>query len=126
MSINLSKYPPGTKLKLNNGEIVFFVGKCYTKDHESDYVIEHDGWQGLGYRKQDGTHPLCEPPQYIKSVIQLDKYLVSYRDQSDTIRTIIVVDPKSLTIDSFYESVKSVTTGYRQPYDILSWSKIEE
>ena len=126
MKIDLSKYPPGTKLKLKNGEIVFLIGKCHTKDHESDYVIEHNGWQGLGYRKQDGTHPFCGSPQYVESVIQPDKYLVSYKDQSDTIRTIVVVDPQSLTTDSFYESIKSITSGYRQPYDILSWSKIEE
>lgn len=126
MKIDLSKYPPGTKLKLKNGEIVFLIGKCHTKDHESDYVIEHNGWQGLGYRKQDGTHPLCESPQYVESVIQPDKYLVSYKALSGIIHTIVVVNPQSLTTDSFYESIKSVTFRDREPDEILSWSKIEE
>lgn len=134
MKIDLSKYPPGTKFQLKNGETVILVGKSQISD---DYLIEHirDSYHipdcpAVTYRRQNGT---AENPtekydidSVIQSVIQPDKYLVSYKDQSDTIRTIVVVDPKSLTTDYFYESIKSVTTGYRQPYDILSWSKIEE
>lgn len=121
MKIDLSKYPPGTELKLCNGKRVILIGKSFTRD---GYIIEHPNGE-LGFRNQEGK---CSPQSNvnIESVIQPDKYLVSYKDQSDTIRTIVVVDPQSLTTDSFYESIKSVTTGYRQPYDILSWSKIEE
>lgn len=134
MKIDLSKYPPGTKLKLKNGENVILVGKSHISDN---YLIEHirdkyyiPDCPAVTYRRQDGTanNPTekYDIESVIQSVNQLDKYLVSYKDQSDTIRTIVIVDPQSLTTDSFYESVKSVTSGYRQPYDILSWSKIKE
>ena len=134
MKIDLSKYPPGTRFKLKNGETVILVGKSQISD---DYLIEHirDEYHipdcpAVTYIHQDGTTAATTDKYDIESVIQSatqpDKYLVSYKDQSDTIRTIIIVDPNSLTTDSFYEAVKSVTTGYRQPYDILSWSKIEE
>lgn len=134
MKIDLSKYPPGTKFKLKNGEIAVLVGKSQISN---DYLIEHirdkyyiPDCPAVTYRQQDGTTATTTDKYDIESVIQLvtqpDKYLVSYKDQRDTIRTIVVVDPQSLTTDSFYESVKSVTSGYRQPYDILSWSKIEE
>ena len=134
MGIDLSKYPPGTKFKLKNEETVVLVGKSQISN---DYLVEYirdkyhisDG-PAVTYRRQDGTANNSTGKYDIESVIQpvtqLDKYLVSYKDLSDTVRTIIVVDPQSLTTDSFYESVKSVTSGYRQPYDILSWSKIKE
>lgn len=130
MKIDLSKYSPGTKFKLKNGETVILVGKSHISD---DYLIEHirDKYYipdspAVTYRRQNGTAKNTTEKYDIESVIQPDKYLVSYKDQSDTTRTIVVVDPKSLTTDSFYESIKSITSGYRQPYDILSWSKIEE
>ena len=134
MKIDLSKYPPGTKFKLKNGETVILVGKSQISD---DYLIEHirDKYHipdcpAVTYRQQNGTAAATtekyDIESVIQSVIQPDKYLVSYKALSGIIRVIVVVDPKSLTTDAFYESVKSVTTGDRQPYDILSWSKIEE
>ena len=134
MKIDLSKYPSGTKFKLKNGETVILVGKSQISD---DYLIEHirDKYHipdcpAVTYRQRNGTAAATtekyDIESVIQSVIQPDKYLVSYKDQSDTTRTIVVVGPKSLTTDSFYESIKSITSGYRQPYDILSWSKIEE
>lgn len=123
MKIDLSKYPPGTKFKLENGKLAMLVGDSpYRK---GIYIIEYGDKGGyVDFSSQDGY--IIFQDLHIESVIQPDKYLVSYKDQSDTTRTIVVIDPKSLTTDSFYDSIKSVTTGYRQPYDILSWSKIEE
>lgn len=134
MKIDLSKYPPGTRFKLKNGEVVILVGKSQISN---DYLVEcirdkyhiSDG-PAVTYRQQNGTAAVTtdeyDIESVIQSIIQPDKYLVSYKDQSDITRTIVVVNPQSLTTDSFYESIKSVTSGYRQPYDILSWSKIEE
>lgn len=123
MKIDLSKYSPGTKFQLKNGKLAMLVGESpYRK---GIYIVEYGDKGGhVDFSSRDGY--IIFQDLYIESVIQPDKYLVSYKDQSDTIRTIVVVDPKSLTTDYFYESIKSVTTGYRQPYDILSWSKIEE
>ena len=123
MKIDLSKYPPGTKFKLKNGKLAMLVGESpYRK---GIYIVEYGDKGGhVDFSSLDGY--IIFQDLHIESVIQPDKYLVSYKDQSDTTRTIVVVDPKSLTTDYFYESIKSVTTGYRQPYDILSWSKIEE
>lgn len=123
MKIDLSKYPPGTKFKLENGQLAMLVGDSpYRK---GIYIVEYGDKGGhVDFASQDGR--IIFQDFYIASVIQPDKYLVSYKDLSDTIRTIIVVDPKSLTAYSFYESIESVTSGFRKPYDILSWSKIEE
>ena len=123
MKIDLSKYPPGTRFKLKNGQLAMLVGESpYRK---GIYIVEYGDKGGhVDFSSRDGY--IIFQDLYIESVIQPDKYLVSYKDQSDTIRTIVVVDPKSLTTDSFYEAVKSVTTENRHPYDILSWSKIEE
>lgn len=130
MKIDLSKYPPGTKFKLKNGETVILVGKSQISD---DYLIEHirdkyyiPDCPAVTYIHQNGTTAVTTDKYDIESVIQLDKYLVSYKDQSNTIRTIIVPGPNSLITDSFYEYIKLVTTEDRKPYDILSWSKIEE
>ena len=122
MKIDLSKYQHGTKFKLKNGTIVTLVRKSFTCD---SYIIEYSHSE-VGYRNQEGKHPINKSELNIESVIQPDKYLVAYKDQSDTIRTIVVIDPQSLTTDYFYEAIKLVTSGYRQPYDILSWAKIEE
>lgn len=122
MKIDLSKYPPGTQFKLAQGDTLTLIGKSVAKN--DCYVLEYNDGT-IVTRSQNGEHPTNSLIS-IKSVIQPDKYLVSYKDQSNIIRTITVVDPKSLTTDSFYEAIKSVTGGYRQPYDILSWSKIEE
>lgn len=123
MKIDLSKYPPGTKFKLKNGQLAMLVGDSpYRK---GIYIVEYGDKGGhVDFASQDGR--IIFQDLHIESVIQPDKYLVSYKDLSDTIRTIVVVDPKSLTTDSFYEAVKSVTAENRHPYDILSWSKIEE
>lgn len=130
MEIDLSKYPSGTKFKLKNGEIVVLVGKSHISD---DYLVEHirDEYSipnclAVTYRQQNGKAATTTREYDIESVIQPDKYLVSYQDQKDMIRTITVVAPQSLTTDSFYNSVKLVTSGYDKPYDILSWSKMEE
>lgn len=123
MKIDLSKYPPGTRFKLKNGQLAMLVGESpYRK---GIYIVEYGDKGGhVDFSSLDGY--IIFQDLYIESIIQPDKYLVSYKDQSDTTRTIVVVNPQSLTTDSFYESIKSVTSGYRQPYDILSWSKIEE
>lgn len=123
MKIDLSKYPPGTKFKLENGQLAMLVGDSpYRK---GIYIVEYGDKGGhVDFSSLDGY--IIFQDLHIESVIQPDRYLVSYKDLSDTIRTIVVVDPKSLTTDSFYEAVKSVTTENRHPYDILSWSKIEE
>jgi hypothetical protein len=123
MKIDLSKYPPGTKFRLKNGKLAMLVGESpYRK---GIYIVEYGDKGGhVDFSSLDGY--IFFQDLHIESVIQPDKYLVSYKDQSDTTRTIVVVNPQSLTTDYFYESIKSVTTGYRQPYDILSWSKIEE
>lgn len=123
MKIDLSKYPPGTKFKLENGQLAMLVGDSpYRK---GIYIVEYGDKGGhVDFASQDGL--IIFQDLYIQSVIQPDKYLVSYKTLSGIIRTIVVVDPKSLTTDAFYEYIKSVTTGDRQPYDILSWSKIEE
>ena len=130
MKLDLSKYPPGTKFKLKNGETVVLVGKSHISN---DYLIKHirdkyhiPGCPAVTYRRQNGTAAASTGKYDIESVIQPDKYLVSYKALSGIIHTIVVVDPKSLTTDSFYEAIKSVTTENRHPYDILSWSKIEE
>jgi hypothetical protein len=121
MKIDLSEYPPGTKFKLKNEATITLIGKSAAiKDC---YILEYDDGR-IVTRFGNGEHRTYSDYN-IESVIQ-DKYLVSYKDQSNTIRTIVVANPRSLTIDSFYESVKSVTSEYIQPYDILSWSKIEE
>ena len=122
MEIDLSKYQPGTKFKLKNKAIITLIGKSVAV--EDRYILEYDDGQivtRFGNRKHQSYSEWD-----IESVIQPNKYLVAYKDQSDTIRTIVVVNPQSLTIDYFYEAIKSVTNGYRQPYNILSWSKIEE
>ena len=123
MKIDLSKYPPGTKFKLKNGKLAMLVGESpYRK---GIYIVEYGDKGGhVDFSSLDGY--IIFQDLHIESVIQPDRYLVSYKDQMDTIRTIIVVDPQSLTTDSFYEAIKSVTTENRHPYDILSWSKIEE
>jgi hypothetical protein len=123
MKIDLSKYPPGTKFRLKNGKLAMLVGESpYRK---GIYIVEYGDKGGhVDFSSLDGY--IIFQDLHIESVIQPDKYLVSYKDQSDTTRTIVVVNPQSLTTDSFYEYIKSVTSGYRQPYDILSWSKIEE
>lgn len=123
MKIDLSKYPPGTKFKLKNGKLAMLVGESpYRK---GIYIVEYGDKGGhVDFSSLDGY--IIFQDLHIESVVQPDKYLVSYKDLRDTTRTIVVVNPQSLTTDSFYEYIKSVTSGYRQPYDILSWSKIEE
>lgn len=122
MEIDLSKYQYGTKFKLKNETIITLIGKSVAV--EDRYILEYNDGQ-IATRFGNGKHQSVSDWD-IESVIQPDKYLVAYKDQSDTIQTIVVVDPQSLTTDFFYDVIKSVTSGYRQPYDILSWSKIEE
>lgn len=123
MKIDLSKYQPGTKFKLENGQLAMLVGESpYRK---GIYIVEYGDKGGyVDFSSHDGY--IIFQDLHIESVIQPDKYLVSYKDITFTIRSIVIVDPKSLTIDSFYEAIKLVTTEDRRPCDVLSWSKIEE
>ena len=122
MKIDLSKYPPGTQFKIEQGDTITLIGKSVAKN--DCYILEYNNGT-IVTRSQNGEHS-TNSLLSIKSVIQPDKYLVSYRTLSGLIHTTTVVDPKSLTTDSFYESVKSVTFRDKEPNEILSWSKIEE
>ena len=92
MKIDLSKYQPGTKFQLGNKKIVTLIGKSFAKD---GYVIEHPNGE-LGFRNQEGK---CSPQSdaNIESVIQPNKYFVSFRRKSGLIDTETVVEPSILT-----------------------------
>ena len=125
MKIDLSKYPPGTKLKLRNEKIVTLVGKSFAN---SNYMIEYSNGD-IGYRNQEGRHS-TEPAWNVMSVIQPDKYLVSFRRKSGVFDTEIVVEPQVLTSEYFLENLQSKfalgALGMSIPEKVLSWSKIEE
>ena len=125
MKIDLSKYPPGTKLKLRNEKIVTLVGKSFAN---SNYMIEYSNGD-IGYRNQEGRHS-TEPAWNVMSVIQPDKYLVSFRRKSGVFDTEIVVEPQVLTSEYFLENLQSKfalgVLGMSIPEKVLSWSKIEE
>ena len=82
MKIDLSKYPAGTKFKLKNGETVILVGRSQISDN---YLVEDirnkyhisDG-PAVTYRQQNGTAAVTTDKYDIESVIQPDKYLVSF------------------------------------------------
>lgn len=125
MKIDLSKYPPGTKFNLCSGKIVTLIGKSFARD---GYIIEHPNGE-LGFRNQEGK---CSPQSdvNIESVIQPDKYLVSFRRKNGLVDTEIVVEPQILTSEYFLSNLLSKfalgALGMSLPEKILSWSKIEE
>jgi hypothetical protein len=130
MKIDLSKYPPGTKFKLKNGETVVLVGKSHISD---DYLIEHirDSYHipdcpAVTYRRQNGTAAASTGKYDIESVIQPDKYLVIYQNHALEIHNIVIVDPKSPTEDDLYQQIWIKKEGHQRPKKILSWVKIEE
>lgn len=88
MKIDLSKYPPGTELKLCNEKIVTLVGKSYAN---SNYVIEYPNGD-IGYRNQEGRHS-TKPELNVMSIIQPDKYLVSFCRKDNSLDTEIVTEP---------------------------------
>ena len=125
MKIDLSKYPPGTKLKLRNEKIVTLVGKSFAN---SNYMIEYSNGD-IGYRNQEGRHS-TEPAWNVMSVIQPDKYLVSFCRKDNTLDTEIVTEPQTLTAEYLLTNLQNKFTvgalGDSIPVKILSWSKIEE
>ena len=125
MKIDLSKYPPGTELKLRNEKIVTLVGKSYAN---SNYVIEYPNGD-IGYRNQEGRHS-TKPELNVMSVIQPDKYLVSFCRKDNSLDTEIVKEPQALTHEYFLNDLQGKfalgALGDSIPVKILSWSKIEE
>ena len=127
MKIDLSKYPPGTKFKLKNGAIVTLIGK--SNAIENRYIVEYDDDGNIVTRSGDGKHRGSSDYD-IESVIQPDKYLVSFRRKSGVIDTEIVAEPQVLTSEYFLNNLQGKFTlgalGMSVPVKILSWSKIEE
>lgn len=125
MKINLSKYPPGTKLKLRNEKIVTLVGKSFANDN---YVIEYPNGD-LGYRNQEGKHS-SKPELNVASIIQPDKYLVSFCRKNNSLDTEIITEPQALTAEYLLTNLQNRfalgALGDSIPFKILSWSKIEE
>lgn len=125
MKIDLSRYQPGTKFKLFNEKIVTLIGKSFTNNK---YIIEYsDG--DIGYRNQEGKHS-NEPKLNIISVIQPDKYLVSFCRKDNTLDTEIVTEPQVLIAEYLLTDLQDKFTlgalGDSIPVKILSWSKIQE
>lgn len=125
MKIDLSKYPPGTELKLRNEKIVTLIGKSFAN---KNYMIEYPNGD-LGYRNQEGRHS-TKPELNVASVIQPDKYLVSFCRKDNTLDTEIVTEPQVLTSEYLLNDLRNKYTlgalGMSIPVKILSWSKIEE
>ena len=125
MKLDLSKYPPGTELKLRNEKIVTLVGKSFAN---SNYVIEYPNGD-IGYRNQEGRHS-TKPELNVMSVIQPDKYFVSFCRKDNTLDTEIITEPQVLTAEHFLTNLQNRfalgALGDSIPVKILSWSKIEE
>ena len=125
MKIDLSKYPPGTKLKLRNEKIVTLVGKSFAN---SNYMIEYPNGD-IGYRNQEGRHS-TKPAWNVMSVIQPDKYLVSFCRKDNTFDTEIITEPQVLTAEHLLTNLQNRyalgALGDSIPVKVLSWSKIEE
>ena len=125
MKIDLSKYSPGTELKLCNGKRVTLIGKSFARD---GYIIEHPNGE-LGFRNQEGK---CSPQSdvNIESVIQPDKYLVSFCRKDNTLDTEIITEPQALTAEHLLTNLQNRfalgALGDSIPVKVLSWSKIEE
>lgn len=126
MKIDLSKYPPGTKFKLENGQLAMLVGESpYRK---GIYIVEYGDKGGhVDFSSHDGY--IIFQDLYIESVIQPDKYLVSFLTNNNEVKTIIIQDPHELTVEAFE---RELFLQYRcmyqdwSPNKVLSWSKIEE
>ena len=120
MKIDLSKYPPGTKFKLDNGQLAMLVGDSpYRK---GIYIVEYGDKGGyVDFSSQDG---------YI--IFQdLHKYLVSFKCEDTTIGTTTIINPVHLTADDLLlllrvQYVLGTLKGDSKPSQVLSWSKIEE
>ena len=125
MKIDLSKYPPGTELKLRNEKIVTLVGKSFANNN---YMIEYSNGD-IGYRNQEGKHS-TKPEWNVISIIQPDKYLVSFCRKDNSLDTEIVTEPQALTREHFLNDLQGKfalgALGDSIPVKILSWSKIEE
>ena len=126
MKINLSKYPPGTKFKSAKGHEITLIGKSSTIDDR--YILEYDDGGQIITRYSDGKHE-TNSDYDIKSVIQPDKYLVSFCRKDNTLDTEIVVEPQSLTSEYLLNNLRDRFAlgglGDSIPMKILSWSKIE-
>lgn len=127
MKIDLSKYPPGTKFKLKNGATVTLIGK--SNAIEDRYIIEYDDDGNIVARSGDGKHRGSSDYD-IESVIQPDKYLVSFCRKDNLLDTEIVREPQALTHEYFLNDLQGKfalgALGDSIPVKILSWSKIEE
>ena len=125
MKIDLSKYPLGTELKLRNEKIVTLVGKSFANDN---YVIKYSNGD-LGYRNQEGKHS-TKPELNVMSVIQPDKYFVSFCRKDNTLDTEIITEPQALTSEHLLTNLQNRfalgALGDSIPVKVLSWSKIEE
>lgn len=126
MKIDLSKYPPGTKLKLYNEKIVTLIGKSFANN---GYIIEYsDG--DLSHRSQEGKYSSNQSEFDIESVIQPDKYLVSFCRKDNTLDTEIITEPQILTAEHLLANLQNRfalgALGDSIPVKILSWSKIKE
>lgn len=127
MKIDLSKYPPGTKFKLKNGQLAMLVGDSpYRK---GIYIVEYGDKGGhVDFASQDGY--IIFQDLHIESVIQPDKYLVSFCRKDNTLNTEIVMGPQALTHKYFLNNLLGKyalgALGDSIPVKILSWSKIEE
>ena len=125
MKIDLSKYPPGTKLKLRNEKIVTLIGKSIANNN---HMIEYSNGD-IGYRNQEGRHS-TEPVWNVMSVIQPDKYFVSFCRKDNTLDTEIITEPQVLTAEYLLSNLQSKfalgALGDSIPVKILSWSKIKE
>ena len=126
MKINLSKYPPGTKFKSAKGDVITLIGKSSAIDDR--YILEYDDGGQIITRYSDGKHE-TNSDYDIKSVIQPDKYLVSFCRKDNTLDTEIVVEPQSLTSEYLLNNLRDRFAlgglGDSIPMKILSWSKIE-
>ena len=126
MKIDLSKYPPGTKFKSAKGDVITLIGKSSAID--DCYILEYDDGGQIITRYSDGKHK-TNSDYDIKSVIQPDKYLVSFCRKDNTLDTEIVVEPQSLTSEYLLNNLRDRFAlgglGDSIPMKILSWSKIE-
>ena len=127
MKINLSKYPPGTKFKSAKGDVITLIGKSSAIDDR--YILEYDDGGQIITRYSDGKHE-TNSDYDIQSVIQPDKYLVSFCRKDDTLDTEIITEPQALTAEYLLNNLRDRFTlgglGDSIPMKILSWSKIEE
>jgi len=127
MKIDLSKYPPGTKFKSAKGDVITLIGKSSAIDDR--YILEYDDGGQIITRYSDGKHE-TNSDYDIKSVIQPDKYLVSFCRKDNTLDTEIITEPQALTAEHLLTNLLNRfalgALGDSIPVKVLSWSKIEE